>query len=417
MKSRRSHVDDLRGVSRLAFEATRGVTALVEAMHVTIASGPAILGQPLAAPARSVTRPIYGLIQGVMRLIGGGIDRALAQLAPLLGESAPGSEREAVLAVLNGVLGDYLSERGNPLAIEVRLRHAGKPLALTADALRAAFPHATGKLVVLVHGSCMNDLQWTRRDHDHGAALARDLGYTPVYVHYNTGLHISTSGRALAGLLDPLVAGWPVALDDLAIVGHSMGGLVARAACHAGEQAGHAWRPRLRSLITLGTPHHGAPLERGGAWIDLLLGLSRYSAPLARLGQIRSAGVTDLRHGNVRDEDWQGHDRFAHRDDRRQPLALPAGVRCYAIAGTLAPEADARPPGDGLVPVASAFGVHPTPALTLAFPDAQRWLALRTGHIDLLDAPAVYERVRSWLASDGDATDEPVVPAPPAPSM
>ena len=124
MKSQRNHVDDLRGVSRLAFEATRGVTALVEAMHVTIASGPAILGQPLAAPARSVTRPIYGLIQGVMRLIGGGIDRALAQLAPLLGESAPGSEREAVLAVLNGVLGDYLSERGNPLAIEVRLRHA-----------------------------------------------------------------------------------------------------------------------------------------------------------------------------------------------------------------------------------------------------------------------------------------------------
>lgn len=193
-----------------------------------------------------------------------------------------------------------------------------------------------------------------------------------------------------------------------------MGGLVARAACHAGEQAGHAWRPRLRSLITLGTPHHGAPLERGGAWIDLLLGLSRDSAPLARLGQIRSAGVTDLRHGNVRDEDWQGYARFAHRDDRRQPLALPAGVRCYAIAGTLAPEAGARPPGDGLVPVASAFGVHPTPALILAFPDAQRWLALATGHIDLLDAPAVYERVRSWLASDGDATDAPVVPAPPA---
>jgi PGAP1-like protein len=399
MKPERNHVDDLRGVSRLAIEATRGITALVEAMHVTIASGPAILGKPLAAPARIVTRPIYGLLQGVMQLIGGGVDRALAQLAPLLGASVPGSEREAVLAVLNGVLGDYLSERGNPLAIEMRLRHAGAPLVLTADALRAALPDAGDKLVVLVHGSCMNDRQWNQRGHDHGAALARDLGYTPIYVQYNSGLHISINGRALDALLEPLVTAWPVPLAELSIVGHSMGGLVARSACHAGDQADRAWRRQLRSLVTVGTPHHGAPLERGGAWVDQLLGLSRYSAPFSRLGQIRSAGVTDLRHGNARDDDWQGLARFGHHDDRRHPLPLPAGVRCYAIAGTTATAPGAHPPGDGLVPVDSALGVHASPARSLAFPDAHRFIAAATGHVELLGAPAVYAQLRSWLAS------------------
>jgi len=408
MTSARSHVDDLRAVSRLAFEATRGITALVEAMHLTIASGPAILGKPLAGPARVVTRPIYGVILGVMQWIGGGVDRALAQLAPLLGASTPGPEREAVLAVLNGVLGDYLRERGNALAIEMRLRHDGAPLVLTADALRTTLPAAGGKLVVLVHGSCMNDLQWNRRGHDHGAALARDLGYTPIYVHYNSGLHISTNGRALDALLEQLVTAWPVPITDLAIVGHSMGGLVARSACHLGEQAARAWRSRLRSFVTLGTPHHGAPLERGGAWVDQLLGLSRYSAPFTRLGQIRSAGVTDLRFGNVRDDDWQGLPRFAHHDDRRQPLALPAGVQCYAIAGTSATEPGAHPPGDGLVPVDSALGVHASPALTLAFPEAHRFLAAATGHVELLDAPAVYARLRSWLSPAESAREADV---------
>jgi pimeloyl-ACP methyl ester carboxylesterase len=270
--------------------------------------------------------------------------------------------------------------------------------------LRRALPHAGAKLVVLVHGLCMSDQQWTRHghDHDHGAALARDLGYTPVYLHYNSGLHTSTNGRAFASLLEQLVAAWPVAVDELVIIGHSMGGLVARSAAHAGDAAGHAWRPRLGTLITLGTPHHGAPLERRGSWIDLLFGRSRYTAPLGRLGQIRSAGITDLRFGNVLDDDWQGRDRFGHRDDRRRPCALPAGVRCCAIAGTLATEADDRllgqVPGDGLVPVASALGRHELPELTLGFPDAQRSIALATSHLDLLGSPTVYATIRSWLS-------------------
>src|SRR5262249_13351522 len=176
----------------------------------------------------------------------------------------------------NGVVGDHLSDSGNPFAIAMQLRHGGVPLELAPEALRGALPHACRKVVVLVHGLCMTDRHWMRRGHDHGAALARDLGYTPVHALYNSGLHISNNGRALAAQLAQLVAAWPVPLDELVLIGHSMGGLVARSACHAGDEAGHTWRGRLRALITIGSPHHGAPLERGGHGLDRALEISPY---------------------------------------------------------------------------------------------------------------------------------------------
>lgn len=397
-QAKRNHIDDLRGVGRLAVEATRGVTDLVEAMHHNIAGGPGILGRPLERPTRLLTGLVYGSIRGVTKLVGAGIDLALAPLAPLLGESAPGPERDAVLAALNGVLGDYLSRTGNPLAIHMRLRYRGRPLELDERALRAALPHAGGKLLVMVHGSSMNDRQWRRRGHNHGAALARDLGYTPVYLHYNTGLHVSTNGRAFAALLDRLVAAWPAPLDELAIVAHSMGGLVSRSACHYGEADAMTWRRKLRKLVCLGTPHHGAPLERGGSKLDRLFAFSRYSAPLGRLGRIRSAGVTDMRFGNVLDEHWQGRDRFAHAGDARAELKLPDGVACYTVAATMAPKAAAKLLGDGLVPVDSALGRHARPELTLAFPQAHQWIGYGMGHFDLLSRAEVYETIRRWLA-------------------
>ena len=403
-KKTRNHVDDLRGASQLAVEATERVTEIVQAMHTTIAGGPAVLGKPLSGPARLVNGLVYGSIRGVTRLVGTSIELALAPLAPLLGESAPGPERELALAVLNGVIGDYLHETENPLAIEMRMRHDGHPLELDEAALREAFPRAGGKLLVLVHGSSMNDLQWSRQGHDHGAALALDLGFTPVYLHYNSGLHVSTNGRELDGLLERLVSHWPAPVDELVLLGHSMGGLVMRSACHYAEVRGaSAWRSKLTKLVFLGTPHHGAPLERGGNWVDRILGVSRYSAPLARLGKLRSAGVTDLRFGNVLDEHWVGRDRFAHHDDPRDELKLPEGVECYAIAGTTSPEDEkSDPSGDGLVPVDSALGRHDELHMTLGFPESHRWIGYGIDHFDLLNRPEVYATIRSWLSpADG----------------
>jgi pimeloyl-ACP methyl ester carboxylesterase len=394
----RKHTDDLRGASRLAVDATKEVTNLVEAMHRTVASGPDVLGRPLALPFRLFTAPVYASIRAVTDLVGAGLDVALAQLEPLLGESASGAERDALLAVLNGVIGDHLSETGNPLAIEMRMRHQGEALEIAREELAAAFPSAGGKLLVLVHGCCANDRQWNRRGHDHGAALARDLGYLPLYLHYNSGCHISTNGASFAELLERLAREWPAPLDELTLLGHSMGGLVSRAACHTAEAADHLWRRKLRALVCVGSPHHGAPLERGGQWVQTLLGISRYSAPFARLGRIRSAGVTDMRFGNVLDEHWQGRDRFDHHDDPRLLLKLPDGVECYAIAATTATGPGDKLPGDGLVPVDSALGRHPRPELSLAFPEDHRWIGFGMNHLDLLDREDVYAAIKTWLS-------------------
>jgi pimeloyl-ACP methyl ester carboxylesterase len=304
-----------------------------------------------------------------------------------------------VLAALNGVLGDYLAETGNPLAIEMRLCRGGTPLVLENRALRAAIPGANGKVLVLAHGSSMNDTQWKRLGHDHGAALAGSLGYTPVYLRYNSGLHISANGRAFSAMLERLVEAWPTPIEELTIVGHSMGGLVARSACHVAEEAGARWRRELRNLVCVGSPHHGAMLERGGNLLEVLLGVSRYSAPLGRLGRLRSAGVTDMRFGNVLDEHWDGRDRFAPGRDPRGPLKLPEGVRCYAIAASQSPGPGTKLRGDGLVTVDSALGRHRDPARTLAFPPEHQWIAFGTGHLELLSSTPVFETMRAWLSS------------------
>jgi len=399
-----THIKDLRGASRLAIEATSGVTDLVQAMHEVIASGPMILGRPLQSPTRAICGPLYGSIRGLTRFVGMGLDSALAQLSPFieppdsLSDTAPRpAETEFLLAVINGVLGDYLQATTNPLAIQMQFRHAGVPLTLEPQALLETLPAVGQKLLVLVHGSCLNDRRWLRRGHDHGTALARNLGYTPIYLYYNTGLHISSNGRAFDDLLEQLVQAWPAPLSELVIVSHSMGGLVARSACNFGEKENHRWRRKLRALICLGTPHHGAPLERAGNWFQQLLGISPYSAPLARLGKIRSAGVTDMRYGNVLDMHWQGHDRFAHGKDTRCPLPLPEGVDCYAIAATRSVRDVRKLAGDGIVPLESALGWHLRPELTLAFPKPHQWIGYGMKHLDLLSRVEVYERIRSWL--------------------
>lgn len=394
---------DLRGISRLAIDATVGLTDLVETMHHNIARAPGILATPPAGPTRGITRLVYRSIRGVTRLVGGGIDVVLGQLAPLLGERSTLPGHEAIQAALNGVLGNYLATSGNPLAIPMCLRREGQPLNLDSPALvTTPSPPPTSKLIVLVHGLCMHDRQWDRQGHNHGAALARDLGYTPVFLYYNSGRHISTNGREFADLLETLVKQWPVPLEELAIIGHSMGGLVSRSACHYGHLAGHDWLRHLKKLVFLGTPHHGAPLERGGHWVDILLGLSPYTAPFARLGKIRSAGITDLRHGNLLDEDWAGHDRFARSGDRRRPVPLPEGVRCYALAATLGKQGGSlgdRLLGDGLVSVNSALGRHPQPNLNLEFPQARQWVGYGMNHLDVLSRPEAYQQVKEWLAA------------------
>jgi hypothetical protein len=393
-------VSDLRGASRLIIDAVLGITNIVESMHRNIAGLAPIMGTAKEGPTRGITGFVYGSVRGATRGVGAGLDVALAQLAPLLQKPVSGPRRENLLAALNGVFGDYLEANTNPLAIQMQLRSQGRPLLLDPAAMAAQFQNPKPHLVVMVHGLCMNDLLWQRAGHDHGLRLAEALGATPLYLNYNSGRHISTNGREFADLLNQLLATWPVPVREISIIGHSMGGLVSRSACHYAAQAGHSWLLHLTHLMTLGTPHHGAPLERAGSWVDLLLGLSPYSAPLAKLGTIRSAGVKDLRHGSLIDQDWQRPHPPSTRD-RRTPVPLPAGVSCFAIAAsTQQPpgRAGRLPRGDGLVAVASALGKHSHAAHALAFAPAHQHICYGTNHLDLLSSQEAFAVMLAWLS-------------------
>ena len=384
------HAADLRGLSRLGVDAVVGVMGLVEAMHHTILATPGPLGaSPKGRPA-GITGLVYKALRGGTLGVGKGLDALLSAVPAHTGASTP--QREAWVSALNGVWGDHLEATGNPLAVRMSLRIAGQPW---QDQLQ----QPTGKLLVLVHGLAMNDLQWQREGHDHGQVLARDLGYTPLYLHYNSGRHVSQNGRDFSAQLDALVASWPVPVEELVIVAHSMGGLVTRSACHVGADA--AWMHHLRSIVFLGTPHHGAPLERGGRLVDAVFGISPYVAPFARLSKARSAGITDLRYGNVQDADWQHRDRHAQKSDDRVPTPLPEGVPCHVVAATTAEQASglhSKVVGDGLVPLASALGEHRNLALALHVPRGHRMVATSANHWDLLSRADIYQQVLRWLA-------------------
>lgn len=392
---------DLRGLARLGIDATVGVTDLVEHMHRTIGDWALPMGRPRDRRTRGITGAVYGTIRGTTRLIGRGADASLRLLEPRGRQRRLSPKREAALAVVNGVWGDHLEASGNALAIPMSLRVEGRRIELTAAGLEAALPNATGRIAVLLHGLCMNDLQWRRNGHHHGAMLARELGYTVLALHYNSGLHVSDNGERFAALLEELIGSWPRPVDELVLVGHSMGGMVARSACDVAESRQLGWRARLTRLVCMGTPHHGAVLERGGHRIDSALGLSPYTAPFARLGKARSAGITDLRYGNVRRSDWEGRHPYDQKHDDRTPMPLPAGVQVYLLAATTAAEPRGLRHaviGDGLVTLASAWGEHRDQRLALAVPASHKRLITEASHWDLLSRPEAADLLRRWLA-------------------
>lgn len=381
----KAHLADLRGAAQAVLDASTGIVDIVEGMHRSIQARPLPLGRGAGPRTHGLTGLVYRGVRGGMWLVGRGIDLSLGAASHWLPEGTPPPQRDAVVAALNGLHGDHLQRSGNPLALTMTLRHGGRPL----DPLRpgATIAAPTPRLLVLVHGLCMSDGQWLRQGHDHGTALAAAGGYTPVYLRYNSGLPVGDNGERLAALLEALVGAWPVPVQELVLLGHSMGGLVSRSACHHAARHHHDWLRHLRRMVFLGTPHHGSPLERGGQGLQRLLQLSPYSAPLAALGRARSAGIQDLRHGSV----TRGGP--AH-------VPLPPGVACHAVAATLAkrrqPLAE-RLLGDGLVTVDSALGRHRDPGRTLGFAPSQQFVSHGTGHLELLNHPAVAAQLRQWL--------------------
>ncbi|MFV8749388.1 esterase/lipase family protein [Nannocystaceae bacterium ST9] len=285
---------------------------------------------------------------------------------------------DTTLAVLNGVIGDYLARTRNGLAIRATFVHEGRPLALEREVLASTFPNAGAKLVVLVHGLMSTEDFWRQADgSDYGTQLARDFGFTPLYLRYNTGLAIADNGASLSRLLAELVAAWPVEIDELILLGHSMGGLVIRNACHVGQLDDAAWMTHVRRCIYVGTPHRGAPLERAGRLVAKILDAvdDPYTRLIAELANLRSTGIQDL-------------------GDRRHPVPLLPTIDHLLIAGTLIREPWLAPLfGDLLVSVGSATDRargepnHPTTEIAV-FPGLD--------HVALARRGEVYERMRQW---------------------
>ena len=382
------------GLGAFAADKIEKITDTVESIHSQIDLFAKLSGAAKQGKTVGVNGFVYNSIRSVTNWVGAGIDAL--ELAP----EKPGDPAwETWRAIVNGVFGDQLHASRNQLTIPMMLRQQG--VALSNEQIAQAIQDSDGTLLIWLHGSCMHDLQWRDQRCDYDRALQEQLGLRSAYLHYNTGLHISENGRLLADYLERLYSRLLQKPNNIVLVGHSMGGLVARSACYYGEQGDHQWRSRLKQMICLGSPHHGAMLERGGNLIDQLLQLSQYSGPLTKLSKERSCGVTDLRYGNIIDEDWLDRDRFELEQTRRRITPLPDDVACYAVAATLASGSSAFNDhllGDGLVTVNSALGRHDQREHCLAFADSRCFIARKLSHTDLLRNPDVLAFIKVSLA-------------------
>lgn len=400
MTNKKNPTSILQGINRLLTEAIVKTTDLVENVHRRIVHSPVLPSTPIQDLITTIAGFTYNNVRRGATLVGSGIDLALGQLADKIGSVKSSEQREFMRSILNGVIGDYLAAQNNPLQISMHFRQQHQVIPLTKTGLKNTFPNNSGKILLLIHGSCMTDWQWTRLEHNHGEALGKALDYTPVYLNYNSGLHISTNGQELAKQLEQLVDNWSVPVTELTILAHSMGGLVARSAVYYGQQQQRSWVASLQKMLFLGTPHHGAPLEKMGNYLDSLLAATYYTKPFAQLAKIRSAGVTDLRYGNITDDAWQQYDQFKRNGDHRPAISLPTDVECFSIAAMVGTTADtkiARLRGDNLVSLSSALGQHEQTERTLQFAETHTWIAFEHNHLDLLSSPQVYEQLRQWM--------------------
>lgn len=326
-----------------------------------------------------------------------GVERVAGVSDHVVHHPAPNSAR----AFVNAFFGDRLDTAGSALAHTMGVRRRGRSVPLTDDGLAAAYPAATGEVVVLVHGLLVHETAW--QPGRFGSRLEEDLGMTSVAVRYNTGLRISRNGHELDRVLTALVAHWPVPVTRLVLIGHSMGGLVIHSALAQADVEAE-WIPLVSDTVTLGSPHLGAPLERAVNHAARAAGALRHVRPLAHALRSRSVGIQDLRHGNILDEEWDGLD-LDDRGGRRQDVPLHPGVRHLAIVGLLGKKIDGRVArlfGDGMVPAASAGGTGARSLEQRRFAPEDVVVLPRVGHVALVQHPSVYAAIRHRLA-DGKA--------------
>ena len=411
---------ELKAAGELAAEfADRALISPIEAVHAGVAQRVfSLVGRVggSAEPSRSAHDRISAGVYGAIRKGAQGVGVAVGAGARFVG----GEEERTTLsdsgfgrglqAAVNGLIGDQLADREHQLAIGMAVRLPGRDVEVEREALEAAFERVTGRIAIFVHGLCEGEEAWwmgTRADphvaegdpapRTYGQHLRDDLDFTPLYLRYNSGLHISTNGRALSWLIEEICREWPVAVEEVALIGHSMGGLVARSACHEAEEEGRLWLERATHVICLGSPHTGSWLEKVVHVGTVAMRRAPETRGIADFFDLRSDGIRDLRFGYLRDDDWLDADADEWLEDRSEPLAPVSGVEYHFVSGSLA--RGPRNPlghllGDVLVRHESAAGPR-TPDGT---PAGDHRHVHGASHFHLLNHPDVYEHVREWLA-------------------
>lgn len=397
---------EIRAVSSLGGHAFAGLVSRIEQAH--LATGKRVF--TALGPVSGIARPVHDSITGAayfaVRTVGQKAGSMGGQVVSLLGVDAPPPSHEQggglALAALNAFTGDRLGPDLAPLAIRMAVRADGHDVdPLTAEAVAAKFPRATAKIAVFVHGLAETENSWrwrSRASAPYGPRLAAEFGYTPVYIRYNTGRHVSVNGHSLAGLLESLTTAWPEPVAEILLVGHSMGGLVIRSACHYGRRDGSAWADQVRHVFYLGSPHLGAPLARAAGYAGWVLGRAPGTRPFASM-VTWSDGIKDLRHGYVLDDDWAGCDQDRCVRDHRREAPLLAGANHYVISATVS--AGPGGPlgaavGDLLVQTASAHGRRGAARHIPFRADLSRQLG-GMHHLDLLNHRDVWAAMRDLL--------------------
>lgn len=398
--------NEVRGAADVVAEAVEIVSRPVQSTHASISgavfaglrrAGLGSVSGPVQRVHDGVTAGVYAAVRGVGHLASRGTGTA-AVLArgddwrPITGRPAGA----VVAGAVNGLLGDRMAAAGNDLAVEMRLftaslshGHGELPLDAIAEAVDDHPDRDLGHVVLFVHGLGETEHAWRLADQQsagegYAERIASTVGAVPLLLRYNSGLPLAANGAALSALLTATAARWPVPIRRLDLVGHSMGGLVLRHACHAAVGDGAAWVRSVRRMVYLGSPHQGAPLAHGvdrlatrlaGSAGDRARRSSSLGRPWAEFLDRRSAGIRDL---------------VAGVSDAEVPLL--AGASHHAVAACLTASEHhplATVLGDLLVPVDSARG---------AVADVETLPS--SHHFHLLNDPAVHDHLLRWLAAD-----------------
>lgn len=370
----------------LGAELAGDVVDVVERMHGTIERTPLPLSKLRETHTWGITGLVYRAIRNSFAAVSGSVGRVALQLDQVAGEQGQASDGWLpVRAAINGVCGDALEEAGNPLAQPLRIASRGGVT-------------ESSTLVLFAHGLCMSERGWQRGSFaEFEAWCADELGAATAHLRYNTGRRISTNAAELSALLEDLVEA--EAVKRLILVGHSMGGLLYRSACHQAREAEHCWPQVVTHVAMLGSPHNGSPWERLGNHANRLLKFSPYTLPLATFGDIRSSGIKDLRHGNLLASDWSAVDPD-HRHDPREPVPLLDTAQHMVLAATRSEQVpyhqwEAR--DDMLVPVASALGMSLNPNRHLSHPRLKREVIPNLDHLNMMGDERVWELLREWI--------------------